>query len=105
MCIAQPENKIKNQTLLKDKWLAKDKVDHFASSAFLTAFGYYWANVEFDYSHHKATRFAFGFSFSAGTFKEIYDWKSKKGHPSYKDLIADILGIGFGLFILSIGTT
>lgn len=37
-----------------------------------------------------------------GVGKEIYDRKSKKGHASFKDLVADILGIGLAALIIEI---
>jgi len=84
-----------------DKWLAKDKADHFFVSAFLTGFGYYAAKKELHRSEPASQNLAFGFSFSLGVMKEIYDGTSKKGTPSWKDLLADVLGIAMAGLIMN----
>ena len=78
----------------KDAWLAQDKADHFLTSTFLTGFGYYLGKKELDYSQNQSRTFSVGFSLTFGISKEIYDGVLKRGQPSYKDLVADILGIG-----------
>lgn len=84
-----------------DKWLAKDKADHFATSAFLVGFGYYAARKELHRSDPASKNLAMGFSFSLGIMKEVYDKTSRKGSPSLKDLAADLLGIGVGYLLTS----
>jgi len=86
-----------------DKWLAKDKADHFMSSAFLIGLGYYAAKKELNFSDPASRNIAVGFSFSLGIAKEIYDGTFKKGTPSFKDLIADLLGAGFGYLVINLG--
>ena len=41
------------------------------------------------------------FSFSIGLGKELYDKKSGRGTASWKDVVADVVGIAVGLLILS----
>ncbi|MBN2410363.1 VanZ family protein [candidate division KSB1 bacterium] len=84
-----------------DRWFARDKVHHFAASAFLTGFGYYTAKNELKFSSTSSKNFSIGFSISFGILKEIYDGTIKKSAPSYKDLAADIAGTGVGLLILT----
>lgn len=84
-----------------NKWLAKDKADHFFVSAFLTGFGYYAAKKELHRSDPASQNLAFGFSFSLGMMKEVYDGTSKKGTPSWKDLLADVLGIAMAGLIIN----
>jgi uncharacterized protein YfiM (DUF2279 family) len=85
-----------------DRWLAKDKLDHFATSAFLTGLGFYAIRREMDATESRAKNSAMVFSFSCGIFKEVYDKVSKKGVASFKDLTADAAGIGFGFALLSL---
>ncbi len=84
-----------------DSWFAKDKADHFIMSAFLTGLGYYAANKEINKNDPAAKNLAVGFSLSLGVFKEVYDKKSRKGAASWKDLAADLLGVGLGYLIIS----
>jgi len=103
--VAQVNHPVKSDTVksLKpaDKWLAKDKADHFFVSAFLTGFGYYAAKKELHRTEPASQNLAFGFSFSLGVMKEIYDGTSKKGTPSWKDLLADVLGIAMAGLIMN----
>jgi putative lipoprotein len=86
----------------KDPWFGSDKVQHFFASAVLTSFGFFIMREPLDSSENNALYFGSGFSLSFGVGKEIYDWKSKKGNASYKDLVADILGIGFAVLIFKL---
>lgn len=85
-----------------DKWIAKDKADHFMASAFLAGAGYTFASQELYKNHPQSQRLAFGFSISAGVLKELYD--VHRGGPfSLKDLVADLAGTTVGLYLISIG--
>lgn len=84
---------------ISDRWLAWDKVEHLGISAYLSAISY---KIYHDfYNNHKESSLYFSGSltFSLGLGKEIYDEKRPNGKFSYKDLVADILGIGLGLWI------
>jgi putative lipoprotein len=91
---------IRSDTLeICDRWLAWDKVEHFGISAYLSFVSY---KIYHDFYHnHKESSlyFSSGLTFSLGLGKEIYDEKTPNGKFSYKDLVADILGIGLGLWI------
>ena len=50
-------------------------------------------------SRESSVYFSVSFTLSAGLGKEFYDSKTRGGTFSYKDLIADILGIGLGLIL------
>jgi len=84
-----------------DPWLGKDKLDHFLTSAFLVGAAYNYNRELFSMSHKQALRFSVSFSFTIGVSKEVWDKTSKRGSPSYRDLVADLLGIGLGFLILS----
>jgi uncharacterized protein YfiM (DUF2279 family) len=82
-----------------DKWLAWDKVEHFGVSAYLSAISY---KIYHDFYHnHKESSLYFSsvLTFSLGLGKEVYDEKRPEGKFSCKDLVADVLGIGIGLWI------
>ncbi|MFQ5752684.1 MAG: hypothetical protein ACE5HI_11870 [bacterium] len=93
---------IKKKEKQKDPWLGEDKIQHFFASAFITGFGFLIMREPLDSSKNNSIYFGSGVSISLGIGKEIYDWRSKKGHASYKDLIADILGIGCAVLIIKI---
>ena len=103
--VEQPDSlhTLKNSRIINDRWFAKDKADHFVTSAFLTGMGYYASRQELDYSLSASKNVGIGFSLSLGIAKEIYDGTSQRGIASWKDLVADILGIGFGYLLISIG--
>ncbi len=80
-----------------DPWFGKDKIDHFLTSAFLVGFAYHSSRDRFQ--HQPALNFAVGFSVGIGIGKEIWDKTSRKGTPSYRDLLADLAGVGLGFLI------
>ncbi len=90
-----------NHPRLHDSWFAKDKIDHFTTSALLTGFSYYFAYKECSFSEEHSKYSAVSFSITTGALKEIYDKVSGKGTPSWKDFAADILGTGLCYLIIS----
>lgn len=98
--VAAPQ---KEKRYISDKWFGSDKADHLTVSAVVVGFGYYAAREEFHMDDLAARNSAMGFSLTFGVAKEVYDWKSGKGTPSYKDLIADIVGIGVGFLMITLG--
>jgi uncharacterized protein YfiM (DUF2279 family) len=86
---------------LCDRWLAWDKVEHFGISAYLSIVSY---KIYHDFYHNRketSLYFSSGLTFSLGLGKEVYDEKRPNGKFSYKDLVADVLGIGLGLWIVT----
>ena len=82
-----------------DKWFAKDKAEHLVVSVFLTGvscsiFRDFYRNRE-----ESSIYFSAGLTLSLGLGKEFYDRRTPGGKFSYKDLAADVLGIGLGLWI------
>jgi uncharacterized protein YfiM (DUF2279 family) len=84
-----------------DLWFGKDKFDHFLMSTFLVSLSYYHTNVQWKFSPPSARNFSVGLTLSLGIGKEIWDKTTHKGFPSYRDLIADLLGVGLGYWIIS----
>lgn len=81
--------------------LGKDKFDHFIGSAFFTAAGYCLLRNRCEISHQNALVYSAGISMSFGISKEVYDKLSQKGHPSWRDIFADIAGLALGIGVYS----
>jgi uncharacterized protein YfiM (DUF2279 family) len=98
--VSLSNNPLQSDTLkVSDKWFAWDKVEHLGVSAFLSGVSY---RVFRDFYYNKkesSVYFSASLTFSAGLGKEFYDLKTPQGRFSYKDLVADILGVGLGLWI------
>ena len=82
-----------------DKWFAEDKAEHLVVSAFLTGvscsiFRDFYRNRE-----ESSICFSVAMTLSLGLGKEFHDRRTPQGKFSYKDLAADVLGIGLGLWI------
>ncbi len=98
--VSLSNNPLQSDTLkVSDKWFAWDKGEHLGVSAFLSGVSY---SVFRDFYYNKkesSVYFSASLTFSAGLGKEFYDKKAPEGKFSYKDLVADILWIGLGLWI------
>ena len=81
----------------KDRWLAVDKYRHVVASAFLMGVSYNMARVEGKMNRKNAIVLGCSFSFSLGVTKEFRDYFHPKGVASFKDIVADVLGIGLGI--------
>lgn len=83
-----------------DRWLAEDKAGHFASSAFVTAAGFYWLHQERDADRSKSLLLSAGVALGVGIVKEMYDRRHPPHVASWKDLVADLAGIGAAVLAL-----
>lgn len=82
-----------------DKWVAWDKVEHLGASAFFSGV-FYSMFHEFYYNRQESSiYFSATLTLGLGFGKEFYDKRTPRGRFSYKDLVADVLGIGLGLWI------
>jgi uncharacterized protein YfiM (DUF2279 family) len=84
----------------QDKWLASDKAFHLASSAFIASGGFYLLHQEQHVERDKSLLISASVSLVIGIGKEIYDRKNPKHVASWKDLAADVAGIGIAILIL-----
>jgi uncharacterized protein YfiM (DUF2279 family) len=100
-CVTDSVASILKKADSQDHWFGKDKGDHFTSSVFLVGVGYYFTKQEMEMKEKSAQCHAVVFSFSLGVLKEVYDKKIKKTHFCFKDLVADLAGIGFGIAVLN----
>ncbi|EQB63664.1 MAG: hypothetical protein RBG1_1C00001G1243 [candidate division Zixibacteria bacterium RBG-1] len=84
---------------VKDKWFSFDKFQHFFLSTHLTVFSYEIYHRSYHNTKESSRYFSSGLVLTLGIGKETWDSKKPKGKFSYKDLIADGLGIILGLSI------
>jgi uncharacterized protein YfiM (DUF2279 family) len=84
---------------VSDKWIARDKLEHFGVSAFLSGVSYSVFRDFYNNDRKSSVCLSAGLTFSLGLGKELYDQKTPRGRFSYKDLVADVLGMGLGLWI------
>jgi len=97
---------LKSDSLLippKDEWFSEDKFHHFAYSAAISSSLYLILNNITKTDDNASFYISFSISSLVGLSKEIKDSKDEKGTASSKDLIFDIAGVLFGIFLVSIG--
>jgi uncharacterized protein YfiM (DUF2279 family) len=85
----------------KDVWFGEDKAKHVVASFVLTGAAAYYCRHRQKWSDEKGAAFGAGFTFSMGIAKEIGDLRSDDPFFSWKDLVADLVGIGLGVVFLS----
>ncbi len=85
----------------EDKWLGEDKVKHLMVSTFLTGIGYRLCYDGFDCPVDRSRVVASSLTFSLGLGKELRDRTQMGEIFSFKDLVADLLGIGMGLLLFT----
>jgi len=83
----------------QDAFLARDKLKHFIGSMITSAFFYRLSEENFAWSQTGAICFGIGITASIGIGKEVYDSQKRGGRFSWKDLLADGLGIFTGILI------
>jgi len=84
----------------RPEMLRVDKVKHLTTSLMMVVtIGYYAGNFT-DLSPEVRLQYAVGGTLAAGIGKELWDRQSAGGSPSWRDLLADILGCFCGAVIL-----
>lgn len=81
--------------------VGSDKVQHFMASLISTVFVYKFSEVHLRMEKSHSKQVAVGFSLSVGIFKEIRDSRQPKNIFSWRDLLADVAGIGVGLVLIN----
>ncbi|UCB52676.1 MAG: hypothetical protein JSV10_00870 [Candidatus Zixiibacteriota bacterium] len=84
---------------IADKWFARDKAEHLVASAFLSGVSCSVFRDFYDNRERSSVYFSAALTFTLGLGKEFYDRETPQGKFSYKDLVADVLGIALGVFI------
>jgi uncharacterized protein YfiM (DUF2279 family) len=82
----------KNCWRQEDRWIAKDKLQHFSSSMMIFVTNYYYQDRYLELSEATVIVGSYTLSVSLGIGKEILDFAGPKRYFSLKDLIADIAG-------------
>jgi len=85
----------------EDRWLGEDKLKHLMVSAFISGIGYRLCSEGFDLPTQRSRAIASSLTFSLGLGKELWDRTQKGESFSFKDLGADLLGIGTGLLLFT----
>lgn len=93
---------VKGETDIRDIWLSEDKARHLAGGMIATTFSAQIAMRRFNVSHKEAIRYGIGITFSLGIAKEVFDHTSPNNFFSWKDLIANMVGITIGVILLNI---
>lgn len=81
-------------------WLSEDKFEHIFFSSFLLGSSYYLYRNELNKSDASAREVGIGIALSIGISKELYDL-ADRGNPSFKDILADIVGIVVGILVFT----
>lgn len=84
-------------TVLEDRWLAEDKLRHFALSFAATGMTYGGARVVVD--HDAAAVTAVATALALGLAKELRD-RNAGQHLSLKDLVWDLGGVALGFALI-----
>jgi uncharacterized protein YfiM (DUF2279 family) len=82
-----------------DDWLGTDKLQHAVFSAHLTLLSYKALRQSYHNTPGSSRAGAIFVVFSLGASKEVADSRKPNDRFSYKDLIADAVGIGVGLIL------
>ena len=81
------------EPVLKDDWIAIDKVQHFSYSLLISLGCQYILVNKMNNTEESSLPISSAFSFSAGLLKELNDQKGKNGYFSSKDMVANFGGI------------
>ena len=88
------------EPVLKDDWIAIDKVQHFSYSLLISLGCQYILVNKMNNTEKSSLPISSAFSFSAGLLKELNDQKGKNGYFSLKDMVANVGGIMVGAIII-----
>ena len=85
-----------------DPWLSIDKFQHMGMSFFITLGNQYSFESKFEMGEREATFLSATSTLALGVAKELYDRNlGPSGYFSYRDLVADAVGIGLAVAFIS----
>lgn len=93
---------VKSDSTNVDSWFSRDKGLHLVGSLIGTTLISNINRNTFNIKNYKNKTISAGVTLSIGCFKEIIDSTQKNNKFSWKDLMADFIGIAIGLVILEI---
>lgn len=86
-----------------DQWTSIDKVQHASFSLLMTLSGQYLLVNKAGWSESRSLPASMVVTAGAGVGKELYDWRvGPSRYFSFKDLVADALGITVAAIIIAI---
>ena len=85
-----------------DQWIAYDKFLHFSVSASIVLSTQYITEQKMNYKTEDALFISVIVSSVNGILKELLDNRQPNGFISKKDILANIAGVLFGVFIIKI---
>ena len=86
---------------VKDDWIAIDKLQHFSYSLLISLGCQYVLVNKMNNTEKSSLPISSAFSFSAGLLKELNDQKGNNGFFSFKDMVANFVGIMVGAIIIN----
>ena len=86
---------------VKDDWIAIDKLQHFSYSLLISLGCQYVLVNKMNNTEKSSLPISSAFSFSTGLLKELNDQKGKDGFFSFKDMVANFVGIMVGAIIIN----
>ena len=95
------ENFAEKKFDVKDDWIAIDKVQHFSYSLLISLGCQYVLVNKMNNTEKSSLPISSAFSFSAGLLKELNDQKGNNGFFSFKDMVANFVGIMVGAIIIN----
>ena len=91
-----------SKTYIEDSWIAYDKFLHFSVSTSIVLSTQYTLVEKLEYKNNNAICFSVLASGMNGIIKEIWDSRQPNGFMSKKDILANLTGILFGVFIIKL---
>jgi len=92
---------MKNKSERVDKWFAIDKLQHFSYSCLISLGCQYVLVNKNGKTEEESLPISSSLSFSAGLLKELDDNRKENGFFSWKDMVANIVGIIVATVIIS----
>lgn len=100
---AEVDTSISSSAHFQDDWFGEDKVHHTVMSFMLTWLGTLTHDLMHDHGWNQDIRAGAGFSITLGLAKEFRDRRMPKNRFSWKDIVADLLGIAMAVLLLKRG--
>lgn len=87
---------------IEDKWLARDKALHLGASAAIVGLAYHSYHCQLGHSETDSRVLAISLSAVCGIGKELWDVKKSPRGLSWKDLVADGIGVAIGVLLFTL---
>ena len=91
----------KKKLKIRDNWFAIDKVQHFSYSCLISLGCQYVLVNKFENTENASLPVSSALSLGAGLLKELNDSRGKSGYFSFKDMVANMVGIALAILIIN----